>query len=156
MINKNNLEILHSINLKNMDKLNLILSQFPGGEPFYEFDISDQPLSTILQVDLKQLTGVFTPEGSDSGYFVAQLAKFLGKLATERILLYVCADCGDLGCGALNAQISFNENSVVWSEFAYVNASETIENYPKIGPFEFEKEAYFNAFEELVKKTKNS
>ena len=155
MISKNNLEILHSIKIQNMDNLNLILSQFPGGEPFYEFDISKQPLSTILQVDLKQLTGIFTPEGSDSGYFVAQLARFLGKLPAERILLYVCADCGDVGCGALSAQISFTENSVVWSEFAYVNASETIEKYPNIGPFEFEKASYMNAFDELVKKTKN-
>lgn len=138
-----------------MDQLKLILSQFPGGEPFYEFDISEKPLSTILQVDLKQLTGIFTPEGSDSGYFVAQLAKFLGKLATEKILLYVCADCGDLGCGALTAQISFTENTVVWSDFAYENASETFEKYPKIGPFEFEKEAYLNAFEDLVRKIQN-
>lgn len=138
-----------------MDQLKLILSQFPGGEPFYEFDISEKPLSTILKVDLKQLTGIFTPEGSDSGYFVAQLAKFLGKLATEKILLYVCADCGDLGCGALTAQISFTENSVIWSDFAYENASETLENYPEIGPFEFEKASYMNAFGELVKKTKN-
>lgn len=138
-----------------MDKLNLILSQYPGGEPFYEFDISEKPLSSILQVDLKQLTGIFTPEGSDSGYFVAQLAKFLGKLATEKILLYVCADCGDLGCGALTAQISFSENSVVWSDFAYENASETFEKYPNIGPFEFDKASYMNAFEELVKKVKN-
>lgn len=138
-----------------MDKLNLILSQYPGSEPFYEFDISEKPLSSILQVDLKQLTGIFTPEGSDSGYFVAQLAKFLGKLATEKILLYVCADCGDLGCGALTAQISFSENSVVWSDFAYENASETFEKYPNIGPFEFDKASYMNALEELVKKVKN-
>jgi len=138
-----------------MDKLNLILSQYPGGEPFYEFDISETPLSSILQVDLKQLSGIFTPEGSDSGYFVAQLAKFLGKLTTEKILLYVCADCGDLGCGALTAQISFSENSVVWNDFAYENASETFEKYPNIGPFEFDKVAYMNAFEELVKKVKN-
>lgn len=152
---KNKQGISHFINKQNMDTLNLILSQFPGGEPFYEFDISHNPLSTILQVDLKQLTGIFTPEGSDSGYFVAQLAKFLGKLPTERILLYVCADCGDLGCGALSAQISFTENSVVWSDFAYENASEILENYPKIGPFEFEKAAYMNAFDELVKEVKN-
>ena len=138
-----------------MDQLKLILSQYPGGEPFYEFDISEKPLSTILQVDLKQLTGVFTPEGSDSGYFVAQLAKFLGKLTTEKILLYVCADCGDLGCGALTAQISFSENSVIWSDFAYENTIETFEKYPEIGPFEFEKEAYLNAFNGLVKKTNN-
>jgi hypothetical protein len=138
-----------------MHVLNLILSQYPGGEPFYEFDISDQPLSTTLQVDLKQLTGIFTTEGSDSGYFVAQLAKFLGKLPTQRILLYVCSDCGDIACGALTAQITFNENTVVWSDFAYVNANETLEKYPNTGPFEFERTAYINSFQELVALTKN-
>jgi hypothetical protein len=138
-----------------MKKLSLVLSQFPGSEPFYEFDISDKPLSTILQVDLKQLTGIFTPEGADSGYFVAQLAKFIGKLATERILLYVCADCGDLGCGALTAKISFNENSVIWSDFAYENSNEMLENYPEIGPFEFDKSLYSQAFEVLIHKSKS-
>ena len=90
-----------------MHVLNLILSQYPGGEPFYEFDISNQPLSTTLQVDLKQLTGIFTSEGSDSGYFVAQLAKFLGKLPTERILLYVCSDCGDIGDAPIETAANF-------------------------------------------------
>lgn len=138
-----------------MHELKLILSQFPGGEPFYEFDISNKPLSTTLQVDLKQLTGIFTPENSDSGYFVAQLAKFLGKLPTPKVLLYVCSDCGDIGCGALTAKIHFNEKTVVWSDFAYENANETIEHYPNIGPFEFEKTAYLSSFEQLVSLTKN-
>lgn len=133
-----------------MHHINLILSQFPGGEPFYEFDISDEPLSTILQVNLKQLTGIFSPEHADSGYFVAQLAKFLGKLPSERILLYVCADCGDFGCGALTTKIEFTENTVIWSDFAYENASELFEKYPQIGPFEFNKTQYLKAFEQLI------
>ena len=132
-----------------MHELKLILSQIPEGEAFYEFDISDQPLSTILQVDLKQLTGIFTAEASDSGYFVVQLAKYIGKLPTERILLYVCSDCGDIACGALSAKIELTESAVIWSDFAYENSVGIIENYPQIGPFQFQKAQYFESFEIL-------
>ena len=129
-----------------MQQLNLTLSQFPGGQLFYEFDIDNQPLSTLLKVDLKELTGMFTPEGSDSGYFVTQLAKYIGKMPTERILLYVCADCGDISCGALSAKIEFTDEKVIWSDFAYENAIEIVERYPEIGPFEFSRMEYNNTF----------
>ena len=125
-----------------MQQLNLTLSQFPGGQLFYEFDIDNHPLSNLLKVDLKELTGMFTPDGADSGYFVSQVAKYIGKTPVERILLYVCSDCGDIGCGALSAKIDFTDEKVVWSDFAYENAIEIVERYPEIGPFEFFREAY--------------
>ena len=129
-----------------MQQLNLTLSQFPGGQLFFEFDIDNQPLSTLLKVDLKELTGMFTPEGSDSGYFVTQLAKYTGKMPTERILLYVCSDCGDISCGALSAKIEFTDEKVIWSDFAYENAIEIVERYPEIVPFEFSRMEYNNTF----------
>lgn len=129
-----------------MQKLNLTLSQFTGGNLFYEFDIDDVPLSNLLQVDLKELTGMFTPEAADSGYFVSQIAKYIGRMPTDRILLYVCSDCGDISCGALSAKIDFSENKIIWSDFAYENSIEIVERYPEVGPFEFSKEEYSATF----------
>ena len=129
-----------------MQKLNLTLSQFTGGNLFYEFDIDDVPLSNLLQVDLKELTGMFTPEAADSGYFVSQIAKYIGRMPTDRILLYVCSDCGDISCGALSAKIDFTENRIIWSDFAYENSIEIVERYPEVGPFEFSKEEYSATF----------
>lgn len=129
-----------------MQKLNLTLSQFTGGNLFYEFDIDDVPLSNLLQVDLKELTGMFTPEAADSGYFVSQIAKYIGRMPTDRILLYVCSDCGDISCGALSAKIDFTENKIIWSDFAYENSIEIVERYPEVGPFEFSKEEYSATF----------
>lgn len=129
-----------------MQKLNLTLSQFTGGNLFYEFDIDDVPLSNLLQVDLKELTGMFTPEAADSGYFVSQIAKYIGRMPTDRILLYVCSDCGDISCGALSAKIDFTENKIIWSDFAYENSIEIVERYPEVGPFDFSKEEYSATF----------
>lgn len=129
-----------------MQQLNLTLSQFSEGTLFFEYDIDSQPLSSMLQVDLKELTGMFTPEGSDSGYFVTQIAKYIGKMPTERILLYVCSDCGDISCGALSAKIDFTDEKVIWSDFAYENAIEIVERYPEIGPFEFSRKEYTATF----------
>jgi hypothetical protein len=129
-----------------VQKLNLTLSQFTGGNLFYEFDIDDVPLSNLLQVDLKELTGMFTPEAADSGYFVSQIAKYIGRMPTDRILLYVCSDCGDISCGALSAKLDFTENKIIWSDFAYENSIEIVERYPEVGPFEFSKEEYSATF----------
>lgn len=133
-----------------MNNIKLVLSQYPGGQPFYEFDIDNQTLSSILQVDLNSLIGILSLEASDSGYFVAQIGKFIGKLETEKILLYVCSDCGDLGCGALTAKISFDEKTIVWSDFAYENTNEVWEKYPEIGPYEFERDSYIEVFKTIT------
>jgi hypothetical protein len=133
-----------------MQKLSIILSQYPDGQPFYEFDIDDQTLSSILQVDLNSLTGVFSLEAADSGYFIAQIGKFTGKLETDKVLLYVCSDCGDFGCGALTAKISFHKKTIVWSDFVYENTLEIWEKYPEIGPYEFDRAQYENEFQKLT------
>lgn len=133
-----------------MNKLNLVLSQYPDGQPFYEFDVDDQTLSSILQVDLNSLIGIFSLDGADSGYFIAQIGKFTGKLETEKVMLYVCSDCGDLGCGAITAKISFQEKTITWSDFAYENSIEIVVSYPQIGPYTFERDTYIDVFKTIA------
>jgi hypothetical protein len=33
--------------------------------------------------------------------------------------LYVCPECGDLGCGALTAKVGRDGDYIVWSDFAF-------------------------------------
>ena len=60
-----------------------------------------------------------------------------------RVPIYVCSECGDLGCGAVTVRIEEKEGNFIWSDFAYENNYEgTVELYPSVGPFYFNKISY--------------
>src|SRR4051794_40409173 len=40
---------------------------------------------------------------------------------SKRVLLLVCPECGDLGCGAFSARITRSGEDYVWSDFAFEN-----------------------------------
>jgi hypothetical protein len=42
----------------------------------------------------------------------------------ERRSLFVCAECGDLGCGAVTLSVTRVGGKVVWSDFGYENTYE--------------------------------
>ena len=43
---------------------------------------------------------------------------------TGRVILYVCAECGDIGCGAYTVRVSRREEFWTWSDFAWENGYE--------------------------------
>jgi hypothetical protein len=62
-------------------------------------------------------------------------------LASGRSLLFVCPECGDLGCGAIAVRVSRNEDVVIWSDFAYENGYEPASPV-NVGPFSFAIDRY--------------
>jgi len=72
----------------------------------------------------------------------------------ERISLYICAECGDLACGAISLVIQEDEGFVVWKDFGYQNTYEEDierESLADVGPFYFDKHRYEELFTELKK-----
>jgi hypothetical protein len=67
-----------------------------------------------------------------------------------RVLLLICPECGDLGCGAFTARLGKDEQSFIWSDFAFENNYDEapVETFTDIGPFHFEKRAYFTEFDQ--------
>ena len=59
-----------------------------------------------------------------------------------RILLYICPECGDIGCGAYAVSVSQNDDCFTWDSFAYENGFEEPQIIDGVGPFTFEKHAY--------------
>jgi hypothetical protein len=71
----------------------------------------------------------------------------------DRRSLFVCAECGDLGCGAVSVPISRVDELVVWSDFGYENTYEeqvSREPYKGIGPFQFDSKQYESAFIQAI------
>jgi len=55
----------------------------------------------------------------------------------ERILLYICPECGDIGCGSFAVKVYVHASEVVWSDFSYLNGYEPASPVAGIGPFRF-------------------
>jgi len=56
-----------------------------------------------------------------------------------RVFLFVCGECGDLGCGAITAALRVGPNRVTWSQLAWENGSEPAEpvgNAPDVLSFD--------------------
>ncbi len=67
-------------------------------------------------------------------------------LPNDRRSIYVCPECGDLGCGTISATIDRVSDKIVWRDFAYENNydPEMFTRHDDIGPFEFDVAEYTN------------
>jgi hypothetical protein len=112
--------------------------------PFLDYDdatdeyvsvlVSDWPTDAALE-DLNRLLGV-------------GVAPSLGG----RTAIYTCAECGDVGCGAVTAVIEVSDEKVVWRDFGYQNDYEPFDQaylFAGVGPFTFDRHAYARALEEF-------
>jgi hypothetical protein len=69
-----------------------------------------------------------------------------------RVPLYVCAECGDLGCGAITTVVEWTPDGVVWRDFAFENNYDATmtdtDSYRAVGPFVFNKTEYWRVLNE--------
>jgi hypothetical protein len=72
--------------------------------------------------------------------------------ASGRVPLYVCAECGDLGCGAITALVERTPEGFVWRDFAFENNYDAtmtdMDSYRAVGPFVFNKTEYWQLLNE--------
>ena len=73
------------------------------------------------------------------------LLKEGADLPNGRRSLFICAECGDLGCGAITLRIEKHEQTIIWNSFGYENTYEPeveFEEYRGAGPFMFDAATY--------------
>ena len=74
--------------------------------------------------------------------------------AGARQPLFVCAECGDLGCGGITALVHRIEDVIVWRDFAFENDyDETMtdrDSFSQIGPFSFRAKQYRQALTDAL------
>jgi hypothetical protein len=86
------------------------------------------------------------------------LLKSDADFANVRRALFVCAECGDLGCGAITVLVKRTADRVVGDDFGYENTYEerlTSDDYADVGPFEFEFHQYESTFLTALAKLKS-
>jgi hypothetical protein len=108
-----------------------------------DFVVNGASLFVLTEANDRDMCGRFS-SGTREQNIVAAEVFMLRKapdLESGRSLLFVCPECGDIGCGAIAIRISQQAGSILWFDFAYENSYE--ESRPvSVGPFRFEAEAY--------------
>ena len=64
-------------------------------------------------------------------------------LKTGRCQLYICPECGDIGCGAVTVRIERERESIVWRDFGFENDYD--EDMPRLSEFASIAPLYFDA-----------
>lgn len=114
------------------------------GRHYYDYTVNGRPLRAIIDPgDNIGLFGWLQPEVE-----VARARWLLlrepSELPSRRVPLYVCPECGDLGCQTLSVRVLEEHDRFVWTEFAYEANYDRGPATPflKLAPFSFEKRAY--------------
>ena len=137
-------------------KLELVWRTRKGGgggsqRDYLDFVIDGNSLIDLLKPgDNVGCLGWLSPEIEQK--IVDELStKRLSELGNNRYPIYICPECGDLGCGAITVEIEKRGTSFIWKNFGYENDYEKkinkLEFYKNIGPFEIEESEYLNVLQ---------
>jgi hypothetical protein len=66
-------------------------------------------------------------------------------IPNDRRYLFICSECGDLGCGAITLTVAKEGDAVLWKNFGYENNYDTeieFDEYKGVGPFKFDRADY--------------
>jgi hypothetical protein len=71
------------------------------------------------------------------------LLEMAGDTPSGRVALYICPECGDIGCGVVSVKISRDRSDIVWSDLVWENNYDNnLVTLEKLGPFRFNEEDY--------------
>ncbi len=131
------------MNTFNLERVERKKGKGQTGCQYFEYIINGKPLLNFFEgiVEIGVL-GSFG-EKNDNDAALQLLKMKPSELDTDRVPLYICPECGDLGCGAVTVKVLIKENCFTWSDFGYENNNEEglLESY-NIGPFYFDKDEY--------------
>ncbi len=128
---------------------------------YWEFIISGKPLQEILDIEQSDYTSVLPVKQSAhrDNTFGPSLDTIISRILahpTDRVMLYHCGSCADEGCGFFTVKIEEVGNRIIWRDFAYSDSlredalsEEDLEIDNNIPAFEFDRDAYIQAFEQL-------
>jgi hypothetical protein len=108
---------------------------------FLDFVIDGRSLwKTLLKPDMVSVLFAEYAEKETANAISRLLLNQKADLPNGRRSLFICSECGDLGCGAITAVVQRQSESFTWSDFGYENNYEdqiSLDAYRSIGPFTF-------------------
>jgi hypothetical protein len=116
-----------------------------------DFVVDDQPLSAVVADQISCL-GWFVPD-ENAKAVRRLLLEEPADLPDNRRTLYVCPECGDIGCGAVSLVVEGVGNKITWRDFGYQNDYEAIvhaEGFEDVGPFVFNRREYEKVIKQAI------
>ena len=126
---------------------------------FLDFVVDGQSLFDVVGRKLDSVSCLAWFPAIDESVRQAErlLLRQPAELADGRRSLYVCGECGDLGCGAITVVVQEDGDKIVWSEFGRQNdRDEELDRFDDVGPFVFNKNQYVQILEEGIRKLKET
>ncbi|MFF4597668.1 hypothetical protein [Amycolatopsis sp. NPDC001319] len=130
-----------------MNVLRLVPSVRPG-EVFLGGAIRTHREYLDFEIDGARLGESLRSRGDDV-IAVAPADLGLDALPDGRVPLFVCPECGDLGCGAVTVIVERTADEVVWRDFGWqtdYDPEVSRESYAGLGPFRFARAQYDAVF----------
>jgi hypothetical protein len=122
---------------------------------FLDFIVNGQSLWEALGKShdmVSILCTEFAADGTKKGV-KRLLLREKADLPNERRSLFICAECGDLGCGAITLEVHNENGKISWSNFGYENTCEDrvqFDEYAEIGPFTFDSTEYERTLQQAI------
>ena len=116
-----------------------------------DFIVNGQSLFVATEANLSDMCGRFSADlpGEIATAADVFLLRKPADLPSGRCSLFVCPECGDIGCGAITVRITRAGDTFVWSDFAYENDYENPRPVD-IGPYNFGEDEYTRAITEAM------
>lgn len=133
------------LNSKNFDN-----AQMSG--KYLDFIISNQPLNKYLGFESKNIVtpfGWFLNKNEQIRILKEFRLQTKTKLPNNRIELYICPACGDIGCGSVTAQIFDKGDKILWTNFANQSDEQEVGELFDVKTLEFERNNYYKAFSQV-------
>lgn len=111
---------------------------------YLDFVVDGNPLSETIAEDLASCLGWLSSEENEKA-IGRLLLEEPADLPNNRRSLYVCPECGDLGCGAITVVIESVGEQIIWRDFGLQNNYEEevlSASYADIGPLIFNRAQY--------------
>ena len=118
---------------------------------FLDFIVDGQSLSVVVGDQISCL-GWFVPD--ENAKAVRRLVlEEPADLPDNRRSLYVCPECGDVGCGVVSLVIERVDKTIIWRDFGYENNYEggvRVAGFEEVGPFAFNAYEYEKVIKQAI------
>lgn len=112
----------------------------------YDFLVDGRSLAELLGATQRDLVGRLDRDNRD---WNAQSVRVLTgdaepDFGDDRVMLFVCPECADLGCGAITAALHLERDTISWSDFRHENDYDEsmTTRFENVGPFTFSTRSY--------------
>jgi hypothetical protein len=124
---------------------------------FFDFIVGGLSLYDVAGQDRDLVSVIWTQPPVPAEQATAIRRLLLAESANVpngRVPLYICPECGDLGCGALTIHIDESPEEIIWKDFGFENNYEdTVERaaFSSLGPYHFERREYQQQLQALLR-----